>query len=79
MSLTKDELEELVRAIHADTGLADNGGLTHQQVAERFLDSSWAALCHNTGRAGRFYQPSDNSPEARIYRLMYKALRETEA
>lgn len=75
MSITSQELEELVSAIHADTGLEANGGLTLQQVAERFLNSSWAALCHNTGRAGRFYQPDDQSPEARIYRLMYKALR----
>lgn len=73
MSLTRAELEELARAMHEDSGIA--GNLTHEDIAKRFFDSTWAALCHNTDRAGRFYQPNDTSPEARIYRLMYYALR----
>jgi hypothetical protein len=71
MSLTPEEREELVNAIHDDAGLL--GSLTSNQAMQRFHDSSWAALCHTTGRAGRYYQPTDTSAEARIYRLMSKA------
>lgn len=72
MSLTRVELEELARAMHEDSGLT--GNLTHEDIAKRFFDAAWAALCHNTNRAARFYQPTDQSPEARIYRLMGDAL-----
>lgn len=73
MSLNHVELEELARAMHEDSGIT--GNLTHEDIAKRFFDASWAALCHNTDRAARFYQPDDTSPEARIYRLMGEALR----
>lgn len=71
MSLTKEEREELVNAIHAG---ASFNGLSYDEVSKRCHDSVWSALCHTTGRCGRGYMPDDVSPEARIYRLMMKAI-----
>lgn len=73
MSLTRDELEELANAMYAETGFF--GPLKQADAHKRFFDSAWSALCHQTGRCGRFYQPDDDSPEARIYRLMSKAFK----
>jgi hypothetical protein len=71
MSLTREEREELVEAIHEGAGLG--GGISFTDMVARFHASAWGALCHNTGRCGRGYQPDDTSPEAKIYRLMSKA------
>jgi hypothetical protein len=72
MSLTREEREELVAALHENAGLG--GELSYQQMQERFYESAWGAICHTTGRCGRGYMPDDVSPEARIYRLMMKAI-----
>lgn len=72
MSLTREEREELVNALHENAGLG--GDLNYEQMKTRFYDSSWSAICHTTGRCGRGYMPDDASPEARIYRLMMKAI-----
>lgn len=74
MSISKEEREALVDAIHA--GSWPSGEMSRADAAMRFFDSTWAALCHSTGRCGRFYQPDDPSPEARIYHLMKKAFQE---
>lgn len=74
MSLTREEREELVNAIHEGTGF--QGNMTYEEVAKRFHDSAWSAICHTTGRCGRGYQPDDPSPEARIYHLLMKAFRD---
>lgn len=71
MSLDREELEELVTAIHEGNGIG--GDKSYEDVAKRFLDATWSAISHQTGRCGRFYQPDDTSPEARIYRLMTMA------
>ena len=71
MSLTREEREELVNAIHAGTGF--EGKMTFAEVCQRTHESLWSALCHTTGRCGRGYQPDDTSPEAVMYRLLMKA------
>jgi hypothetical protein len=71
MSLTKEEREELVDALHENAGFA--GQLSYEEMIRRFYDSTWSALCHTTGRCGRGFLPEDQTPEARIYRLMLKA------
>lgn len=71
MSLTREEREELVNAIHENAGLG--GQLNYDAMAKRFYGSAWSAVCHTTGRCGKGYLPEDQSPEARMYRLMMKA------
>lgn len=74
MGLTKAELEELVRAIHMDDQSNPLSlGLSREEMTSRFFDASWSAICHRTGRAGKFHQLDDPTPSGRIYHLMFKA------
>ena len=76
MGLTKSELEELVTALNeTDQDEPLSLGLSHEEITHRLYDGTWNAICHQTGRCGRFYDPTDLSPRARIYRLMSKALK----
>lgn len=75
MSLTPEEREELTN-LYADLAYGTAFG-TKESADKEMLDSAiWAALCHTTGRCGQAIdQAYPGTSQARIYKLLMKALR----
>jgi hypothetical protein len=78
MSLTPQEREELA-TIYAQMRAGGAGwnptAEERQESNERLNEALWAAMCHTTGRCGLFVPGQyPNTPQARIYELMIKAI-----
>jgi hypothetical protein len=77
MSLIDREREDLVNSISALMGQGFNpSGLTKAEADSQIETALWAALCHTTGRTARFFHMDDQSPQARIYHLLFKAFKD---
>lgn len=79
MSLTPDEREEFTN-LYAQMkagGKEWNPTPEAKEEANKRLDEAlWAAMCHTTGRCGLAVDHAyPDSPQARIYQLLQKALR----
>ena len=71
MALSRAEREELADAF---AELKFNRGVTQEDslMADKAV---WAALCHASGRCGLSVdQAYPNTPQARVYKLLHKAL-----
>ncbi len=80
MSLTKEEREELTN-LYARLnrgGEAFSPSAEDQSVGQQMLHTAmWSALCHTTGRRGMAVNLAyPDSPQARVYELMMKALKD---
>jgi len=78
MSLTREEREELVNTYATMAYGSVFDGKTAEQIEEDRMQldqAMWAALCHTTGRCGMAVDAAyPDTPQARIYQLMMKAL-----
>jgi len=78
VSLTPEEREELT-TLYAQLkrgGTSFNPSAEEREQGEEMLHTAlWAAMCHTTGRCGMMVnQAYPDTPQARIYELMMKAL-----
>lgn len=80
MSLTREEREEFAN-LYAELnrgGKAFNPSEEERKQGEMMLHTAlWSAICHTTGRCGMAVnQAYPDTPQARLYELMQKALRD---
>lgn len=78
MALDREEREELTN-LYAEMKFGRAFGQDREAVTEsqkRCDEAVWAAMCHTTGRCGlAVNQQYPDTPQARIYELLLKALR----